>query len=50
MKTSISNEARRNQTSILIGAEKITFPPQPDGQIDKQTDKHTDRLTLEFIE
>ena len=37
MTTSISSEARRNQTSVLIGAEKITFPPKPDGQTDIRT-------------
>ncbi len=25
-----------------IGAEKITFPPKPDGQTDIQTDRRTD--------
>ena len=41
MTTSISSEPRRNQTLILIRAEKITFPPKPDGQ----TDIHTDGWT-----
>ena len=39
MTTSISSEARRNQTSILIiQAEKITFPPKPDRQTYGRTD------------
>ena len=25
-----------------IGAEKITFPPKPEGQTDIRTDRHTD--------
>ncbi len=25
-----------------IGAEKMTFPPKPDGQTDRQTDRQTD--------
>ena len=33
-----------------IGAEKITFPPKPDGQKDIQTDGHMDGRTLVFIE
>ena len=37
-----------------IGAEKIKFPPKPDGQTDIQTDRRTDgqtdRRTLAFIE
>ncbi len=36
MKTSISSEAL-----FQLGAEKIAFPPKPDGQ----TDRHTDRQT-----
>ena len=40
--TSISSEARRNQTSILIRDREITFPPKPDGHIDKQTDIRRD--------
>ncbi len=46
MTTSISSEARRKPTSILINAEKITFTPKPDGQ----TVRHTDGWTLAFIE
>ena len=42
MATSITCEAQRNQTSILIRAEKITFPPNPDGQTDIQTEGRTD--------
>ena len=53
MTTSIRSQTRRNQTSILIRAEKIMFPPKPDGQTDKQTygrtvigkDGHTDGQT-----
>ena len=45
MTTSISSEARRNQTSILIRAEKITFRPKPDGQTDRRMDRHTDGRT-----
>ncbi len=42
----ISSEARRNQTFILYRAEKITFPPKPDGWTDSQTYGRT----LVFIE
>ena len=28
-----------------LGAEKIAFPPKPDGQTDIQTDLQTDRRT-----
>ncbi len=45
MATSISSEARRNQTSILIRAEKIKFPPKPDEQTDIRTDRRTDIQT-----
>ena len=34
MTTSISSEARRKQTSILIRGRKILIPPKPDGQTD----------------
>ena len=37
MKTSISSEALSQS-----GAEKITFPPKPDGQTDRHTDIRTD--------
>ncbi len=37
-----------------LGAEKITFPPKPDGQTYLQTDRHTyrqtDGRTFAFIE
>ncbi len=36
------SEIRKNQTSILKGAEKIMFPPTPDGQTDRHTDGHAD--------
>ena len=44
MTTSISSEARRKQTLSWLGAEKITFPPKPDGQTgrDRQTGRQTD--------
>ncbi len=35
MKTSISSEALSQS-----GAEKITFPPKPDGHTDRHTDGH----------
>ncbi len=38
MTTSISSEARRNQSSILLGAEKIAFTPKHDGQTEIRTD------------
>ncbi len=38
MTISISCEARRNQTSILSRAEKITFLPKPDGHTYGGTD------------
>ncbi len=38
MTTSISSDAQRNQTSILIRGKKITFPPKPDGQTDIRMD------------
>ena len=50
MTTSISSENRRNQTSILIRVDKITFPPKPDGQTDRQIERQTDGRTLVFIE
>ncbi len=28
---------------MRVEAEKITFPPKSDGQLDIQTDRHTDR-------
>ena len=33
-----------------LGAEKITFPPKPDGHTDRQTDILTDGLTSAFID
>ena len=33
-----------------LGAEKITFPPIPDGQTDIHTDRQTDGWTFTFIE
>ena len=42
MTTSISSEARRNQTSILIRGREIAFAPKPDGQTDRNTDILTD--------
>ena len=41
MKTSIGSEALSQ-----LGAEKIAFPPKPNGQ----TDRHKDERTLVFIE
>ncbi len=46
MTTSISREARRNQTTILIRGRKNHVSPKPD----RQTDIHTDGRTLAFIE
>ncbi len=40
MKTSMSSEARRKQTSILIRGQKIAFPLKPYGQTDGRTDLH----------
>ncbi len=40
MTTSISSEARRNQTSILISGREN--PPKPDEETDKHTDGRTD--------
>ena len=45
MTTSISSEARKNQTSIL-GAEKIAFPLKPD----RRTYGRTDGQALVVIE
>ena len=50
MTTSISSEARRNQTSILVSGREITFPPKPDGQTDINTDGRTYGRTLISIE
>ena len=50
MTTSISSEARRNQTSILIRGRENHVPPKPDGQTDRHTDGHADGRTLVFIE
>ncbi len=33
-----------------LGAEKITFPPKPDGHTDRQTDRQTEGRTFAFIE
>ena len=33
-----------------LGAEKITFPPKPDGHTDIHTDRQTDGRTFAFIE
>ncbi len=33
---------QRLRALAYIGAEKITFPPKPDGQTDIQTDRRTD--------
>ena len=41
MKTSISNEALSQ-----LGAEKIAFPPKPDGQTDIRTDISIYRVAL----
>ena len=50
MTTSISSEARRNQTSLsLLGAEKIKFSPKPDGQTDIRTGGRTYGWTDIFI-
>ncbi len=40
--TSISSEARRNQTSILKRGRENMCPPKPDGQTDRQTYRRTD--------
>ena len=40
MKTSISSEVLSQS-----GAEKITFPPKPDGQTYRHMDRHTDIRT-----
>ncbi len=52
MTTSVSSEARRNQTSILIRDRENHIPPKPDGQTDRKdrqtdirTDGHTDGRT-----
>ena len=45
MTTSISSEALRNQFSILIRDQKITFPPKPDGQTDIRRDGRMDIRT-----
>ncbi len=37
--------AEKNGAISQLGAEKITFPPKPDGQTDIQTDIHTDIQT-----
>ncbi len=51
MTTSISSEARRNQTPNLISRpRKSRFPPKPDGQTDRHTDGLTDERKLVFIE
>ena len=42
MKTSISSEAQRNQTSILIRGRENHVTPKPDGQTDRRTDIRTD--------
>ena len=42
MTTSISSEARRNQTSILIRGRENHVSPKPDGQTDIRTDGHAD--------
>ena len=52
--TSISNEARRNQTSILIRGRENHVSPKPDRRTDRQTYGrtvgHTHGRTLVFIE
>ena len=50
MTTSISSEARRNQTSFVNRGQEIMFPPKPDGQTDIWNDGHTDGRTFAFIE
>ena len=37
MTTSISSEAQRNQTSIIIRGQELTFPPKPDRQTNIRT-------------
>ncbi len=41
--TSISSEARRNQTPTLIRGQENHIFPKPNGQTDSHTDGHTDR-------
>ena len=45
MTTSISSEARRNQTSILIRGRENHISPKPDGMTDIRTDGQTDIRT-----
>ncbi len=45
MTTSISSEARRNQTSIIIRGRENRVPPKPDGQTDRHTYGRTERQT-----
>ena len=40
MTTSISSELEEIRPLSQIGAEKITFPPKPDGQTYRHTDGH----------
>ncbi len=45
MKKAISSE-----TPSKIGADKIAFPPKPDGRTYAWTDRHTDGQTSVIIE
>ena len=42
MTTSIVAKLEEIRPLSLLGAEKITFPPKPDGQTDIRTDGRTD--------
>ncbi len=46
MTTSTSSETQEIRPLSYLGAEKITFPPKPDGQ----TVRHTDGRTFVFLE
>ena len=42
MTASIKAKLEESRPLSQLGAEKIAFPPKPNGQIDRQTDGHTD--------